>query len=156
MPPQLFCSDPPFLLYDLMRAARRDVHLGMDNTIKLNNSRRNINMRLGSGVWSGGTRGARGQDSGIRFPPAHFWHFIILLSIQKSRKQAQRAETGTKLGMGTWWGRQGDMSGPWPRPLRGECPAALPAYQLCQTRSFWLLVASRSVASFFAICFVCP
>lgn len=93
--------------------------------------------------------GTRTEASGsrIRFPgpPAHFWHFIILLSIQKSEQkqrqwqwQASRhkhsrdteagkaTRTGTCLSLG--------VLAPW------SC-CVTPAYHLCQTRSFWLLVA---------------
>jgi len=60
---------PFFRPYDLMRAARRDVHLGMDNTIKLHNSQRNTNMGVKRGVIQ-----EEGQASRTRFPgpPAHF------------------------------------------------------------------------------------
>jgi len=58
-----------FRPYDLMRAARRDVHLGMDNTIKLHNSQRNTNMGVKRGVIQEEGRASRTRFPG---PPAHF------------------------------------------------------------------------------------
>lgn len=137
-----------------MRAARRDVHLGMDNTIKLHNSQRNINMSRERGASQGGTKDQAGQQDTL------FWAACALLTfhypVKYSKvKQAEAPDedmkrdtiTGPETGTGNA-SKGKDMSGPWPGHQARPSPAALPAYHLCQTRTFWLLVAAPWRAAF--------
>lgn len=89
------------VLYDLMRAACRDVHLGMDNTIKLHNSQRNINMRREQIAW--GTRqrtedcGQRTADRGQRQQDTLSWAACALLTFHYPVKYSKvRAKAKAK------------------------------------------------------------